>query len=333
MPQSSGNTLRWKQNIIQKAIQVNKDSRIAVFGASGMLGSAIVRNLRARGYENVLTPDRQGADLRSDWQTHNLFNLIHPEVVIMSAGYVGGIQSNMKEPGRFLADNLSMALNPINEAVHVHSGVKKYCYVGSSCIYPRDCPQPMQESYLGTGAFEPTNEGYAIAKYAGVKLAQFYAQQYGMRVSLPIPCNLYGTNDNFGEGGHVLASLVKRFVDAVDENLPQVTVWGSGNARREFLHVDDAADGIVHLMERHNDPTPINVGSGKDIYIWELAQLIATEAGFTGEIIFDPSKPDGMKQKLLDTSRITALGWQPKIDLAEGIKRTVDEYRSQKELT
>jgi GDP-L-fucose synthase len=316
---------------------MNLDSRIAVFGASGMLGSAIVRNLRARGYKDVRALGSRehnlltgGYDLKGYHPTWNLLSRIEPEIVFMAAGSVGGIQANMKNPVEFLTDNMTMAMNTFHAARM--SEVKRFIYVGSSCIYPRDCPQPMREEYLGTGSFEPTNEGYAIAKYAGVKLAQFYAQQYGMNTVSPIPCNLYGTNDHFDERGHVLASLVRRFVDAVDSGQDAVTVWGSGNARREFLFVDDAADAIVHLAEDKSiDPGAIvNVGSGTDVSIRELATMIAAQVGYTGEIVFDTSKPDGMPRKLLDVSILDSMGWKPSITLEKGIELTISQYRQSK---
>lgn len=306
---------------------MNLDSRIVVFGASGMLGSAIVRNLQARGYEHVLTPTRDDCHLLDTEAVSYYMGSHSPHVVFMAAGYVGGIEANRIEPADFLRQNLEMATHVAFEAWFCD--VQRFVYVGSSCIYPRECAQPMREEYLGTGAFEPTNEGYAIAKYAGVKLAQFYAQQYGLNTVCPIPCNLYGTNDHYDERGHVLASLVKRFVDAVDSGADTVTVWGTGSARREFLHVDDAADAIVRLAEdEHTHPGAIvNVGSGEDVSIRELATMIANATGFKGAIAWDTSKPDGMPRKLLDVSKLTASGWKPSITLEKGLSLTIEQYR------
>lgn len=294
-----------------------------------MLGSAIVRALKARGYEDIVTEDHNDFfDLINPGRVNRLFqeNIARKQkidYVFMAAGKVGGIQANIDHPAQFLGDNARMAMNVIDACKEYGA---KLCYIGSSCVYPRECPQPMKEEYLLTGRLEPTNEGYALGKIIGLKYAQ-YALPDSL---LAMPCNLYGTNDHYGENGHVLASLVRRFVDAVDNNLPAVTLWGTGSARREFLHVDDCADALVFLMER-GEHGMINVGSGFDVTILALANTIALATEYQGEILWDTAKPDGMPRKLLDTTRLDAMGWRRKVTLEEGIQRTVAEYRATKE--
>lgn len=289
-----------------------------------MLGSAIVRALMARGYD-PLYPDRS-VDLRDDEHTDFIFGDLKPDYVFMAAGAVGGIQANIDNPARFLGDNARMAMNVIDACKEYGA---KLCYVGSSCIYPRECPQPMKEEYLWTGPLEPTNKGYAIGKLVGVEYAQMVL---GSDALIPLPCNLYGVNDHYGENGHVLASLVRRFVDAKDSNLPSVTLWGDGTAKREFLFVDDCADALVSLMERDASGI-VNVGSGTDVSVNALAHLIADLVGYEGDIDWDFSKPNGMMRKCLDVTRLNAMGWQPKIDLEDGIEQTIAEYRATKERT
>ena len=297
--------------------------RIYVAGHTGMLGSAIVRALEARGYE-VFTRIHEQLDLCNPFETRTFFQQWHPDYVFMAAGKVGGIQANIDNPAQFLGDNARMAMNVIDACKEYGA---KLCYVGSSCVYPRECPQPMREDMLMTGKLEPTNEGYALGKLVGIKYAEYVL---GANAVCPLPCNLYGTLDHYGENGHVLASLVRRFVDAQDNGLPAVTLWGTGRARREFLHVDDCADALVFLMER-GVTGMINVGSGQDWTIRELATFIAERVGYQGAIEWDTTKADGMPRKLLDTTKLAAMGWQPKIDLNEGIYRTVAEYRALKE--
>lgn len=304
--------------------------RIYVAGHTGMLGSAIVRALTARGYDDLWLPQHlvefslKNFDLKDGYSVDSHFNEHRPDYVFMAAGAVGGIQANIDNPARFLADNARMAMNVVDACKEYGA---KLCYVGSSCVYPRECPQPMREEYLWTGALEPTNKGYAIGKLVGVEYAQAVL---GANALIPLPCNLYGTNDHYGENGHVLASLVRRFVDAKDNGLPSVTLWGNGTAKREFLFVDDCADALVFLMERDASGI-VNVGSGTDVSINALAHLIADSVGYEGDIDWDFSKPNGMMRKCLDTTRLTAMGWHPSVSLETGIQRTVAEYRAAKE--
>ncbi|MFL6247651.1 MAG: GDP-L-fucose synthase family protein [Thermoanaerobaculia bacterium] len=295
-------------------------------GHRGMVGSALVRALTRAGYTNLVTAPRPGVDLRDCEAVRKLFAEIRPDVVILAAAKVGGIQANRSRPAEFMYDNLAIQTNVIHES-HV-AGVRELVFLGSSCVYPRECPQPMKEEYLLTGPLEPTNEGYALAKIAGLRLAQYYQKQYGMRVICPMPSNLYGTNDNFHpENSHVLSALVRKFCDAFDNHESTVTVWGTGKARREFLHVDDLADAVMLLIDRWQSPEIINVGAGDDVSIRELAELIARKVGFSGEILWDTSMPDGMPRKLLDISKIAALGFRPRVSLEQGIEQTIHEYR------
>lgn len=291
-----------------------------------MVGSALVRALTRAGYTNLVTAPRPGVDLRDCEAVRKLFAELKPDVVILAAAKVGGIQANRSRPAEFMYDNLAIQTSVIHESQR--AGVRELVFLGSSCVYPRECPQPMKEEYLLTGPLEPTNEGYALAKIAGLRLAQYYQKQYGMRVICPMPSNLYGTNDNFHpENSHVLSALVRKFCDAFDNHESTVTVWGTGNARREFLHVDDCADAVMLLIERWHSPEIINVGAGDDISIRDLAELIARKAGFTGDIAWDTSMPDGMPRKLLDISKIAALGFTPRVSLEQGIEQTIHEYR------
>lgn len=300
--------------------------RVFVAGHRGMVGSALVRALRNHGASEIITAGRAELDLRDGAAVERFFDRERPEVVILAAARVGGIQANRSRPAEFIRDNLAIQTNVIHQA-HL-SGVRKLVFLGTSCVYPRECPQPMKEEYLLTGPLEPTNEAYAIAKIAGLKMAQYYNRQYGLDVICPMPSNVYGTNDNFDpEHAHVLSSLVRKFSDAADQSRDEVVVWGSGSARREFLHVDDLAGAVLLLMERWNSSAIINVGAGSDISIRELAHLIAVKTGYRGRIGWDRSMPDGMPQKLLDVSKISALGFVPEISLEEGVERTIREYR------
>ncbi len=307
---------------------IPKQAKIYVAGHQGMAGSAIVRELRRNGHTNILTRDFPGMDLTDPAAVDALFAAEKPEYVFIAAARVGGIMANIRQPVEFLVDNLKIQNNLFSSA-HRH-GVRKGCFLASSCIYPRECPQPMKEEHLLTGPVEPTNEGYALAKIAGVKLSEYYHREYGFLMVNPVPCNLYGTNDHFDENGHVLSSNVKRFVDAVDAGLTEVTVWGTGKARREFMHVDDMARSAYFLMEHSEKPDIINTGWGEDVSIADLVGLIARESGYTGAIRWDTSKPDGMPRKVVDVSRIRALGFKPRITLEEGIRRTIAEYRELK---
>jgi GDP-L-fucose synthase len=247
----------------------------------------------------------------------------------MIAAKVGGIAANKADPVGFLSENLRMQLN-LFQACHKF-GIRKNLFLGSSCVYPRDCPQPMKEEYLLTGPFEPTNEGYALAKIAGLKLGNYYHEQYGMLTISPMPCNIYGTNDHFDlERSHVLSALVRRFVDAKDESNAFVTLWGTGSARREFIHVQDVAQALLFLIDNYDSTEIINVGTGTDVSVRDLAKLIAEQVGYSGGIRWDQTKPDGMPRKCLDVSKLTRLGFQAQIGLEEGIQRTIAEYRQLK---
>jgi GDP-L-fucose synthase len=311
---------------------MKKKDAIFVAGHNGMVGSAVVRSLKKHGFKNLILRSKKQLDLRNFLAVARFFQTEKPDVVILAAARVGGIQANVKHPAEFLYENLAIQNNVIHQSF-LHD-VKNFCFLGSSCVYPRDCPQPMKEEYLLTGPLEPTNEGYAVAKIAGLKMIEYYRRQYGFRGISVMPCNLYGTNDTFDpQHSHVLSSLVKKFVDAVDNRSKSVTIWGTGTARREFMHVDDVAEAILFLMEHYDSPQIINVGWGKDTSIKELANIIAQKVGFEGELIWDTSKPDGMPRKCMDVSRMKALGFTPKITLEEGIKQTIEEYKELKTKT
>jgi len=305
---------------------IQAGDKIFIAGHRGMVGSAIERAMRGRDFPNIVVAPRSELDLIDEHAVSIFLRREKPDVVILAAARVGGIQANRQFPADFLRQNLMIQTNVIHHAQLV--GVRTLVFLGSSCIYPRECPQPMKEEYLLTGPLEPTNEAYALAKIAGVRMAQAYHRQFGLEVICPMPCNLYGTNDSFDlANAHVLSSLVRRFSDAVAEGRGEVTLWGTGSARREFLHVDDLADAVLLLMERWTSPEIINVGSGEDVTIRELAETIARATGFAGKIRWDSSMPDGMPRKCLDVSRLTSLGFRPRVSLEEGIARTVREYR------
>lgn len=308
---------------------LDKSYRIFIAGHHGMVGSAIVRRFRKEGYENLILCGRRDVDLRSKTSVENFFKQEKPDVVILAAAKVGGIMDNMQHKAEFLLENLEIQNNVIYEAFKAN--VKKFCFLGSSCIYPRECPQPIKEEYLMTGPFEPTNEGYAIAKVAGYKLCQYLAEQYDFNAISIMPCNLYGINDHYDlNNSHVMAAFIRKFADAADEGSGEVTVWGTGIARREFLHVDDLAGAVYFLMQNWNSPEFVNVGAGYDITIRELAEKIAAAAGFKGRIIWDSSKPDGMLKKCMDISKLKKIGFTPEISLDEGIAATLKEYRELK---
>jgi len=310
---------------------MNKSDLIFVAGHCGMVGSAILRLLKAEGFNNLLTVEKKQLDLRDSLQVENFFAKNKPDYVFLAAAKVGGIQANIKDPVGFLNDNLLIQNNIINQC-HKYR-IKKILYLGSSCIYPKDCPQPMKEEYLMTGPLETTNEGYALAKITGFKLLKYYNMQYGMSFVSPMPCNLYGPGDSFDlQKSHVLSALVKRFVDAIDESKDEVILFGSGIARREFMHVDDLADACLFLMQEYDDTDLINIGWGKDISIKELAYLIAQKTNYKGIISFDTSKPDGMLRKCLDISKINLLGYRPKITLDEGISQMIQMYKKIRQL-
>ncbi len=292
-----------------------------------MVGSALVRLLEAKGYSHVLTPNQEELELSEKGLVDAYFNHHRPEYVFMIAAKVGGIGANVADPVGFLLDNLKIETN-LFEACHAF-GTKKNLFLGSSCIYPRESPQPMKEEYLMAGPLEPTNEGYALSKIVGIRLAQYYYQQYGMLTVCPVPSNIYGTNDHYDlEKSHVLSALVKKITDATLSGDPEVILWGTGLARREFIHVDDVASALLFFMGNVDTPDIVNVGWGEDISIKDLAELVAAKVGFKGNIIWDKSKPDGMPRKCMDTSKLQQLGFRPSINLPEGIERTIKEYKA-----
>jgi GDP-L-fucose synthase len=291
-----------------------------------MVGSALMRRLAGEDC-TLLVADRATVDLTSQAATETWMARHRPEIIFAAAGRVGGIAANATHPAEFLYENLMIAANVIHAAHRI--GVEKLLYLGSSCIYPRDALQPIREEQLLTGALEQTNEGYAIAKIAGVKLVEFYARQYGCRFVSAMPTNLYGPNDNFDlETAHVLPALIRRIHEAKVQGRASVAIWGSGRPRREFLHVDDLADACILVVKRYDEPAPVNIGSGSDIAIAELAALVARIVGYEGRLTFDPSRPDGTPRKLLDVSKMTALGWSPRIGLSEGIRDTLRHWRA-----
>ena len=300
--------------------------RVFVAGHRGMVGSALIRRL-AQEECQIQTVGRNAVDLRDQGAVDRWFAEHRPEAVLLAAARVGGIHENDTHPGDFLYDNLTIATNVIAASRRV--GVAKLLFLGSSCIYPRLAPQPMPESCLLTGPLEPTNEWYAIAKIAGLKLCQAYRRQHGCDFVSVMPTNLYGPNDNFDLlSSHVLPALLAKIETAVRDRRDTVEIWGSGRPRREFLHVDDLADAVVFLMKTWSDEEPINIGTGTDVTIAELAGVIADVVGFTGHFVFDRSKPDGTPRKLLDVSKLTTLGWRPRIDLETGIRQTHEWYRT-----
>ena len=304
---------------------MDKNSKIYVAGHRGLVGSAIVRRLRAEGYMNIVTRTRQELDLCNQAAVYRFFEEEQPEYVFLAAARVGGILANSTYPADFIRDNLLIQTNVIDAAYRY--GVKKLLFLGSSCIYPKHAPQPMKEEYLLTGLLEPTNEPYAVAKIAGIKMAQAYRRQYGFNAISLMPTNLYGPGDNFDlETSHVIPALLRKFHEAKVQGKPHVVVWGTGNPRREFLYVDDLADAAVFLMQHYDSEEIINVGVGEDISIRELAELIREVVGYQGEIVFDTSKPDGTPRKLLDVSRLHALGWRARIPLRQGLEQTYQWY-------
>jgi len=300
---------------------MEKNSSIYVAGHIGLVGSAICRRLRQEGFANLVSRDLRDLDLRDQAATRRFFAEAKSEYVFLAAAKVGGILANATYPADFIYDNLAIEANVIDAAAR--TGVRKLLFLGSSCIYPKLAPQPIREESLLTGPLEPTNEWYAIAKIAGIKLAQAYRAQYGLNAISLMPTNLYGPGDNFDlQSSHVLPALIRKTHEALRAGAPEIVVWGSGTPRREFLHVDDLADAAVFLMLEYDSAEIINVGTGIDVTIRELAEMIGRAAGYTGSIAFDSSKPDGTPRKLLDVSRLTALGWKPKIALAGGIAET-----------
>jgi GDP-L-fucose synthase len=310
---------------------MDKGSRIFVAGHRGLVGSAIRRALEQIGCTNVLVRSRQETDLRDAAAVKGFFAEAKPEYVFLAAAKVGGILANSTRPAEFLYDNLAIELNVI-DAAYRH-GVRKLQFLGSSCIYPKFAPQPIEEESLLTGALEPTNEWYALAKIAGIKLCQSYRLQYGFNAISLMPTNLYGAGDNFDlQSSHVLPALIRKFHEAKEQGSPEVVIWGTGSPRREFLHVDDLADAAVRLMQTYDGEEIVNVGTGEDVTIRELAEIVRTTIGYGGRLVFDTSKPDGTPRKLLDISRIRKLGWYPKISLQDGIVQTYSWYLNQADM-
>lgn len=300
---------------------MEKSEKIFVAGHRGLVGSALVRKLEQDGFANIVTRDRSELDLRNERDVTRFFADEKPALVIFAAAKVGGIKANEDLPVEFLLENLEMQNNTIRAAYD--SGVRKLLFLGSSCIYPKHAPQPIPESALLTGPLEPTNEAYAIAKIAGIKLCQAFTREYGANFISAMPTNLYGPNDNFDLlSSHVLPALLRKAHAAKTEGKRELVVWGSGQPRREFLHVDDLAAACVFLLEKYDSPEIINVGCGEDISIRELAELICEVVGFKGELAWDTTKPDGTPRKLLDVSKVHALGWRHSIELRDGIART-----------
>lgn len=297
------------------------DSSVFVAGHRGLVGSAIVRRLKAAGKQTILTATREQLDLRDQAAVNYWFRAHRPEYVYLVAGTVGGIVANSSRPAEFIYDNLMIHATVVHAAHQF--GVKKLLYLGSSCIYPRMCPQPMKEEHLLSGPLEPTNEPYAVAKIAGIKLCQSYRRQYGSNFISAMPTNLYGPNDNFDlTQSHVLPALIRKFHEAKISGDRDVTIWGTGSARREFLHVDDLADACLFLMERYDEPEHINVGTGEDLTIRELAEMLRDTIHPQARLVFDAAKPDGSPRKLLDVSKLHRLGWRHRIELREGVAST-----------
>jgi GDP-L-fucose synthase len=308
---------------------VDKSDKIFIAGHRGLVGSALVRQFEQGGFTNLLTRDRATLDLRNTEAVDRFFAAEKPALAVIAAAKVGGIKANNDLPVEFLLHNLEVQNNIIQAAYE--NGVRKLLFLGSSCIYPRQAPQPIPESALLSGPLEPTNEAYAIAKIAGIKLCQAYAREYGANFISAMPTNLYGPNDNFDLlSSHVLPALMRKAHTAKQQRQRELVVWGSGNPRREFLHVDDLAAACVFLLEKYDSPEIINVGCGEDVSIRELAESICDIVGFQGELVWDTAKPDGTPRKLLDVSKIHALGWRHQIELREGIARTYEWFLKNK---
>jgi GDP-L-fucose synthase len=304
---------------------MEQTAKIYIAGHRGMVGSGLERKLRKEGYNNIVTRTSSVLDLRNQQAVNDFFEKEKPEYVILAAAKVGGIHANSTYRAEFIYDNLMIEANIIHAAFL--NKVTKLLFLGSSCIYPKMASQPLKEEYLLSGYLEPTNQPYAIAKIAGIEMCDSYRSQYGCNFISAMPTNLYGTNDNYHpENSHVLPALIRRIVLAKKNNEPTVTIWGTGTPRREFLHVDDLADACYFLLQNYNEQGLVNIGCGNDVSIKELAELIVAEVGYKGQLVFDSTKPDGTPRKLLDTNKINVLGWDPKINLASGLKKTIIEY-------
>jgi GDP-L-fucose synthase len=312
---------------VGNAVRLNKSDKIFVAGHRGMVGSAIVRRLKAEGFSNLVTRDRSQLDLADESAVAKFFTEERPSIVIVAAAKVGGIKANNDFPVEFLLENLQIQNNVVRSAYEI--GVRKLLFVGSACIYPKFAPQPIPETSLLDGPLEPTNEAYAIAKIAGIKLCQAYSREYGANFISAMPTNLYGPDDNFDlETSHVLPALVRKAHEAKVRKDQKLIVWGTGEPRREFLHVDDLASACALILEKYDSPEIINVGCGEDISIRELAELICDVVGFDGELAWDTTKPDGTPRRLLDVTKLRALGWKPAIALRDGIARTYEWFRA-----
>jgi len=305
---------------------IEHNAKIYVAGHTGLVGSAIVRKLQEEGFSNIITRSFKDLDLRCQQNVETFFEQERPDYIFLAAAKVGGIKANWDYPAEFIYDNIAISFNIIHAAYKY--GAKKLLFLGSSCIYPRSCPQPIKEEYLLTGELEKTNEPYAIAKITGIKLCQAYNRQYGTHFISVMPTNLYGPHDNFDiETSHVLPALIRKIYEAHINGDPTVTLWGSGRPYREFLYVDDLADACVFLMSHYDQTDIVNIGTGRDITIADLAHLIKDIIGYQGTFVYDTTKPDGTPRKLLNIDRVTGLGWQAKHSLKEGIKKTVEWYK------
>jgi GDP-L-fucose synthase len=304
---------------------MEQTAKIYIAGHRGMVGSGIERKLRKEGYNNIITRTSSELDLRNQQAVYNFFEIEKPTYVILAAAKVGGIHANNIYRAEFIYDNLMIEANIIHAAYL--NKVTKLLFLGSSCIYPKMAPQPLKEEYLLSGYLEPTNQPYAIAKIAGIEMCDSYRAQYGCNFISAMPTNLYGTNDNYHpENSHVLPALIRRVFLAKKNNDPCVIIWGTGSPRREFLHVDDLADACYFLLQNFNEQGLVNIGSGKDVSIKELAELIVAEVGYEGKLLFDKTKPDGTPRKLMDTSKINNLGWKYTVELKYGIRKTIQEF-------
>ncbi len=306
---------------------MNKADKIYIAGHRGMVGSAIARRLEADGFTNIITRTSQELDLRNQQQVTDFFTAEKPDYVFLAAAKVGGIVANNTYRAEFIYDNLMMQSNIIHHSYV--NGVKKLLFLGSSCIYPKLAPQPLKEDYLLSGYLEETNQPYAIAKIAGIELCDGYRAQYGCNFISAMPTNLYGPNDNYDlEKSHVLPAMLRKFIVAKRNNKPTVTIWGSGTPKREFLHVNDLADACMYLMQHYNEKGLVNIGTGSDVTILELARLVKSITGFEGEIVLDTSKPDGTPRKLMDVGKMTAAGWKATISLQQGIEQVYGEIEN-----
>jgi GDP-L-fucose synthase len=304
---------------------MKKDSKIYVAGHTGLLGTALIKKLKDKGYENIITQTHKKLDLTNKQDVDNYLANNRPEYIFLAAARVGGIHANSSYPAQFIYENLAIQINVIHSAYLYEA--KKLLFFGSACSYPCECPQPIKEEYLLSGYLEPTNEPYAVAKIAGIKMCEAYNRQYGTNFICAVPTNVYGTNDDFDPNdSHVIPALIRRFHEAKIKKQPIVAIWGSGNPRREFIYVDDLADACLFLMEHYNESEIINIGSGEEVSINELAYIIKEVIGYNGEISFDASKPDGTPRKMLDISKLKKLGWQAETSLVEGIGKTYEWY-------